>query len=174
MRFHSLDPVVTQATRGVSEQTEGVATRPGIGLWLRYAFGGRLPERYDEWVLHDLTGPDWRLREAGRIMLFALIPVFGLLLLPGPMAFAQSYGVGRTATPEEIRAWDIAISPTGQELPPGHGTAKEGAPVFAQKCAACHGATGSGGRAPTLIRRQGAPPDAAPTNAAAANAAPAR
>src|SRR5690348_7708323 len=85
MRFHSLDPVVTQATRGVSEQTGGVATRPGIGLWLRYAFGGRLPERYDEWVLHDLTGPDWRLREAGRIMLFALIPVFGLLLLPGPI-----------------------------------------------------------------------------------------
>lgn len=62
-----------------------MARRPGIGLWLRYAVGGRLPARYDEWVLHDLTGPDWRLREAGRIELFALVPFFGLLMLPGPL-----------------------------------------------------------------------------------------
>ena len=31
---------------------------------------------------------------------------------------------------EEIRAWDISISPTGKELPPGRGTAKEGAQLF--------------------------------------------
>ena len=75
-------------------------------------------------------------------------------------AWAQSptYGVGRTPTAEEIRAWDIAISPTGKELPAGHGTAKEGAPLYAQKCAVCHGATGYGGRAPTLVEGKGAPP----------------
>jgi hypothetical protein len=83
-------------------------------------------------------------------------------------AQSPTYGVGRTPTAEEVRAWDIAISPTGQELPQGHGTAKEGAPIFAQKCAACHGATGSGGRAPTLIRRQGAARNAAPAPAAMA------
>ena len=44
-----------------------------------------MPGRFDEWVLHDLTGPDWRIREAGRIMLFALPAVFILLLLPGPI-----------------------------------------------------------------------------------------
>jgi len=70
-------------------------------------------------------------------------------------AWAQSptYGVGKTPSAEEIRAWDIAISPTGKELPPGHGTAKEGAALYIRKgCAACHGATGSsGGHAPTLI-----------------------
>ena len=74
-------------------------------------------------------------------------------------AWAQSptYGVGRTPTAEEIRAWDIAISPTGKELPPGQGTAKEGAALYVQKgCAGCHGATGSGGHAPTLISRKGA------------------
>jgi len=60
-----------------------MATRPSPLRWLKYAFGGRLPDRYDEWVLHDLTGPDWRIREAGRIMLFAVIPVTVLLLLPG-------------------------------------------------------------------------------------------
>jgi S-disulfanyl-L-cysteine oxidoreductase SoxD len=73
-------------------------------------------------------------------------------------AWTQSptYGVGRTPSAEEIRAWDIAISPTGKELPAGQGTAKEGAVLFVQKgCAGCHGATGSGGPAPTLISRKG-------------------
>jgi len=69
-----------------------------------------------------------------------------------------TYGVGRTPTPEEIRAWDIAISPTGKELPQGHGSAKEGAALFVSKgCGGCHGASGSGGRAPTLIPSNGTP-----------------
>jgi cytochrome c len=74
------------------------------------------------------------------------------------IVWAQSptYGVGRTPGAEEIRAWDISISPDGKELPPGHGTAKEGAQIFVQKgCAGCHGPTGSGGKAPTLIKSDG-------------------
>jgi hypothetical protein len=68
-------------------------------------------------------------------------------------AQSPTYGVGRTPSSEEIRAWDIAISPTGKELPAGHGTASEGAQLYIQKgCAGCHGPTGAGGRAPTLIR----------------------
>jgi hypothetical protein len=73
-------------------------------------------------------------------------------------AWTQSptYGLGKTPSAEEIRAWDIAISPTGKELPPGQGTAKEGAALYVRKgCAGCHGATGSGARAPTLISRKG-------------------
>src|SRR5215510_3398777 len=72
-----------------------------------------------------------------------------ILLLLGSPAFAQSptYGVGRTPTADEIRRMDISIGPTGEELPPGRGTAKEGALVFEQKgCVACHGAAGLGGR----------------------------
>jgi cytochrome c len=73
------------------------------------------------------------------------------LCQPG-WAQSPTYGLGKTPSAEEIRAWDIAISPDGKELPPGNGTAKEGAPLYAQKCAACHGATGSGGLAPQLIK----------------------
>jgi S-disulfanyl-L-cysteine oxidoreductase SoxD len=75
-------------------------------------------------------------------------------------AQSPTYGVGRTPTQEEIRAWDIAISPTGKELPQGHGTAKEGAALFVSKgCNGCHGKTGGGGPAPTLIRsKPGQPP----------------
>jgi cytochrome c len=82
-----------------------------------------------------------------------------ILLLVGSPAFAQSptYGVGRTPTAEEIRRMDISIGPTGEELPPGRGTAKEGAQVFEQKgCTACHGAAGLGGMAPALQSKKAA------------------
>ena len=75
------------------------------------------------------------------------------VLLLGGVALAQSptYGVGRTPTPEEIRAWDISVGPTGAELPAGRGTAKEGAQLYVQKgCAVCHGKTGTEGAAPVL------------------------
>src|SRR5712675_2415563 len=83
--------------------------------------------------------------------------------LLGSTAFAQSptYGVGRTPTAEEIRRMDISIGPTGEELPPGRGTAKEGAQVYVQKaCVGCHGAAGVGGLAPILQskKRRGCSP----------------
>ena len=77
----------------------------------------------------------------------------------GSPAFAQSspkYGVGRAPTAEEIRALDISISPTGDELPAGRGTAKEGAELFVQKgCVGCHGEAGVGGLAPALKSKKG-------------------
>src|SRR5215216_4723045 len=82
-----------------------------------------------------------------------------ILLLLGSPAFAQSptYGVGRTPTAEEIRRMDISISPTGDELPPGRGTAKEGVKVFEAKgCTACHGEAGLGGMAPALQSKKSA------------------
>ena len=81
-----------------------------------------------------------------------------LVLLMGASALAQgpTYGVGRTPTAEEMRALDISIGPTGEELPPGRGTAKEGALLYRAKgCAGCHGAGGTGGRAPVLKARLG-------------------
>ena len=79
--------------------------------------------------------------------------VLPLVWLMGVSALAQSptYGVGRTPTAEEIRAWDISVGPTGAELPPGRGTAKDGAQVYVRTgCAGCHGKTGTGGMAPNL------------------------
>jgi S-disulfanyl-L-cysteine oxidoreductase SoxD len=80
-----------------------------------------------------------------------------LVFLMGATALAQSprYGVGRTPTAEEIRAWDISIGPTGEELPPGRGTPQEGAQVYRAKCASCHGATGIEGNAPILKSKVG-------------------
>ena len=89
----------------------------------------------------------------------AMSRLLPLVLILGASVSAQSptYHLGRTPTLEEIRAWDISISPTGKELPPGHGTAKEGAELFVNKgCVACHGRNGEGGKAPTLIVPKGA------------------
>jgi cytochrome c len=87
-----------------------------------------------------------------------------ILLGASVAAWAQSptYGLGHTPTPEEIRAWDIAIGPEGKELPQGSGTAKAGAPLYAQKCAICHGVTGSEGPAPMLIKRENPPANPGP------------
>ena len=91
----------------------------------------------------------------GSLKVVAISLLLGSLL--GSSAFAQSptYGVGRTPTAEEIRRMDISIGPTGEELPPGRGTAKEGAQVYTQKaCVACHGAGGIGGLAPALVSKR--------------------
>jgi hypothetical protein len=86
-----------------------------------------------------------------RKLILLLVMIFGICQIGS--AQSATYGLGRTPSAEEIRAWDISISPEGKELPPGRGTAKEGAQLYGQKgCAGCHGRTGSGGQAPTLIR----------------------
>lgn len=85
-----------------------------------------------------------------------LLPLIILGMCQIGSAQSPAYGVGRSPTADEIRAWDISISPTGQELPAGRGTAREGAQLYIQKgCAGCHGRTGSGSQAPTLIRSDG-------------------
>ena len=81
-----------------------------------------------------------------------------LVVLMGATALAQgpTYGIGRTPTADQIRAWDISIGPAGEELPPGRGSAKEGAELYRTKgCQACHGAGGFGGTAPILKSKMG-------------------
>ena len=59
-------------------------TRPGPLQWLRYAFGLRLPVELHEWVRHDLTDADWRMREIIRVGVQCAIPVGIIMFLPGP------------------------------------------------------------------------------------------
>jgi S-disulfanyl-L-cysteine oxidoreductase SoxD len=90
------------------------------------------------------------------------LPVIALAVCQAGWSQSPTYGLGKTPSEEEIRAWDISISPTGKELPPGKGTAKEGAQIYMQKCSICHGATGSEGPAPMLIKRQNPPANPGP------------
>jgi len=69
--------------------------------------------------------------------------------------FAVNFGclaagpnLGKSIDAAEIAAWDISILPDGTGLPPGSGTPAQGAPVYAQKCAACHGENAKARRMP--------------------------
>src|SRR5258708_29705757 len=51
---------------------------------------------------------------------------------------------GQPISPADAAAWDISIGPDGVGLPAGSGTPAQGAVVYAEKCAACHGDKGEG------------------------------
>ena len=57
-------------------------------------------------------------------------------------ASAQFPGIGRPATPAEIKAWDIDVRPDFKGLPPGEGSVQHGQKVWDEKCASCHGTFG--------------------------------
>jgi cytochrome c len=68
------------------------------------------------------------------------------------VAQAPTYNLGRTPSEQELRSADTAVGPDGQGLPPGSGTAKQGATVYiARNCAGCHGTTGVEGPGPLLV-----------------------
>jgi S-disulfanyl-L-cysteine oxidoreductase SoxD len=66
-----------------------------------------------------------------------------------------TYGLGRTPTAEEIKAWDVTIPPDGKGLPPGRGTAALGQPIYTERCAACHGERGTDGKYDRLVGGHG-------------------
>jgi S-disulfanyl-L-cysteine oxidoreductase SoxD len=82
----------------------------------------------------------------------ALIFAFG-----GSAAFAGGPGLGKPISPADITQWDIDIEPSGAGLPAGSGTSDQGAAIFAQQCAACHGEGGKGA-ATTASGAPAAPP----------------
>jgi len=69
---------------------------------------------------------------------------FALTLLSavGASAADKFPGIGRTATPAELKAWDIDVRPDFKGLPPGRGTVAEGETLWEAKCAGCHGSFG--------------------------------
>src|SRR5450755_1077692 len=52
--------------------------------------------------------------------------------------------LGRPATADDIAKIDISIPPDGKGLPAGSGSVAQGAMIFQQKCAVCHGGNGEG------------------------------
>src|SRR5262252_6802686 len=86
-----------------------------------------------------------------------LRPLVALVLaLASGAAIAQSPGLGTKITEADIAPWDISILPDGTGLPAGSGTAAKGAPIFAAKCAMCHGEGAKG--TPAAAALVGGPP----------------
>ncbi len=51
-------------------------------------------------------------------------------------------GIGRAATPAEVKAWDIDVRPDFKGLPKGQGSVRQGETVWEAQCASCHGSFG--------------------------------
>jgi S-disulfanyl-L-cysteine oxidoreductase SoxD len=66
------------------------------------------------------------------------------LVTAAPAICADGPGFGQAITPADLAPWDISIGPDGAGLPPGRGTAAQGAAVYASHCQACHGEKGAG------------------------------
>lgn len=106
--------------------------------------------QYDEPV-YQRTANGLRSVPIGLVMLVLFIPSAGSSAGMGD----PGYGAGQPASASDIAAWNIDVSPDGQGLPPGQGTVKQGAELYAMKCAACHGPTGKEGPNDALVGGQG-------------------
>jgi S-disulfanyl-L-cysteine oxidoreductase SoxD len=73
-----------------------------------------------------------------RNSLFALV----IALSFAGTAAAETPGLGTPISEADIAAWNIEVLPDGSGLPSGSGTAMQGAPIYSQKCAMCHGENG--------------------------------
>ena len=104
-------------------------------------------------------------RVAARAVATITITVLGLSVVGGRLSEAagqqrasstplpETFGFGRPATPDAIAKLDIDVMPDGTGLPPGRGTAADGARTWRRACRGCHGAEGEGGTAAPVVGR---------------------
>lgn len=89
-------------------------------------------------------------------MIAAFVAVAVLLSLsPGATAEPRLVPqLGEPVSQDVVKSWDTTIFPDGTGLPVGSGTAKQGFPVYDEKCSSCHGPEGRGETAEELVGRE--------------------
>ncbi|MEZ5740181.1 MAG: hypothetical protein R3E68_12490 [Burkholderiaceae bacterium] len=89
--------------------------------------------------------PSPRHGRAARVLATA---VLGATLVAGTVLAAPTdadkalAALGRVATKDEVKAWDIDVRPDMTGLPPGKGTVDQGIDIWEEKCTSCHGIFG--------------------------------
>ena len=74
--------------------------------------------------------------------------IAALAIITPAIAYSQAKseggytGIGRAATANEVKAWDIDVRPDFKGLPKGAGTVNQGEKVWEAQCASCHGSFG--------------------------------
>lgn len=85
-----------------------------------------------------------------------LLTTWLMLVLSASYAESEFQPLGKAANQlSQSLQWNLSISPTGEGLPTGRGTAPQGAKIFALQCAGCHGPQGIGASAEPLIGEVG-------------------
>ena len=108
--------------------------RPGPFRWLRYQYGGTLPDRYRDWVLHDATCRSWVLRVLVRGLLqvapLAAVLLVGLGTLGGSWPIAAGavllgiLVVARIVLTSSVDSVDARLAKHG--FPPRYGSEVRG------------------------------------------------
>ncbi len=75
------------------------------------------------------------LRPAVQFFILAALPLLSSLTL----AQNKFEGIGRQATVNEVKAWDIDVRPDFKGLPKGQGSVAQGEKLWEAQCASCHG-----------------------------------
>ena len=76
------------------------------------------------------------------VIAVALIAATGWAVAQAALPYT---GVGRTATPKEVKAWDIDVRADFKGLPSGSGSVAKGQDIWEAQCASCHGFFGESG-----------------------------
>ena len=84
---------------------------------------------------------------------------FCLLPLLSAAQTSKFQNIGRTATSQEIEAWDIDVRPDFKGLPKGQGSVKQGEVIWEGQCASCHGHFGESSEVFTPIAGGTTPDD---------------
>lgn len=75
----------------------------------------------------------------------ALAALLAFVVTGAPAGPSRGPNLGVPASPAAIAARDTLVFPDGTGLPPGSGTAADGAALYASRCLSCHGPEGRGG-----------------------------
>jgi cytochrome c len=76
-------------------------------------------------------------------------------IVSGSPGQAPTLSIGHTPSPEHLKAIDIDVTPNGQGLAPGRGTAAAGKDVYTRRCETCHGPNGTEGPQDVLVGGRG-------------------
>ena len=79
---------------------------------------------------------------AGCAAFFMIISIVAVSAHADGKANEKYPGIGRTATPAEVKAWDIDVRPDFKGLPRGTGSVRQGEVLWEAQCASCHGSFG--------------------------------
>jgi S-disulfanyl-L-cysteine oxidoreductase SoxD len=83
-----------------------------------------------------------RFREPLVLGVIAVIAIAATTVAAHAQGTDAYAGIGRNATPAEVKAWNIDVRPDFQGLPKGSGSVSKGQAVWEGKCASCHGVFG--------------------------------
>lgn len=78
------------------------------------------------------------------------VALLSAVMLRNAVADPPPFGFGTPLTKGAVAPFDIDVSADGTGLPAGSGTVKAGEMLFAQSCAACHGAKGEHPISPSI------------------------